>query len=85
VPDKGIDGEKDGDEESEKSDDLVSRQGRAANELDNTVREDPAGEAADGEQNGGEIGGAVGRFGSEQFGLWIGGQDGGTVCGVRSG
>jgi hypothetical protein len=81
VPNKGVGGEEDGDEEPEESDDFVSREGRAANELDNAVGEDPAGETADGEQNGAEIGGAVGRFGSEQFGLWIGGQDAGPDVG----
>ena len=73
---QGIGCEEDGDKETEKADDLGGGQARAADVLDDAVGEDPAGEAADGEEDGREIGGAGGRLGAEKFGLGIGGQGG---------
>ena len=85
VSSQGIGCEEDGDKETEKADDLGGGKARAADVLDDAVGEHPAGEAADGEEDGREIGGPGRRLCSEKFGLGIGGQGIGPVVAMRSG
>ena len=56
----------------------------AAHHLDDAVGKDPAGEAADGENNCAQIRMARVRFGLKEIGLGIGGQDGGAEDGSNS-
>jgi hypothetical protein len=75
---------KTGNEKAEDADDFVGGKIGASHQLDDAVGEDPAGEAADGENDPSQVGMARLCSGLKEIGLGIGGQDGGSAVGSTS-
>lgn len=82
---KRVGGEEPSDEQAQKANDFVGREVGAPHHLDDAVGKYPAGEAADGEDDCGQVGVARRRFGLTEVGLRIRGQNGRTDLDLKSG